>query len=614
MVAAGLKASAGDLNSNSDGSNLGALVRLARNAEIYNESFDQDIALRRAIDETHNGLVLVQIKYSKNRASIGPAEMKSDIFPSLVRAYQAAQAKGENCTALCLVTNRPISDSLEGNLDAAEKEFLKKQNFLKFPDYGLEIWQNYVSGFGEQYGLSAGEIETGLTSLLGRILVATQQSVGDYQLTKDDLLKYLVGSEHAFPLTRKSALGNSQLELSDFGPVVSGEPVRRKMLDDAGAELENRALIVFEGHGGLGKTASLAWWAQTIADDNNPTLPIVSIIGAEQVSDDWIPQMVTRLNPSLTPPSDEAALHRFGVANPANKVNLIHLSLDGIDDRIDGQAASEAVKKVVHRFLKADKEARTKATRPQCRLVVTCRSFETFCSQSLHLSRTATGTGNYKDRALCLRFGFFSDVELRELIEKNCRRWLPHIFPSPTVLGSDLKQGSIAFSGSIGFNQSALEGGLDLQVFEMASAAVASPLKKKYAELLSDPIMWWAFQCLSETRQGEWLGGDDDVELEMAGHYVSRFIKKAHDRLFLAPPVLNQTLREIAAQSTDSSQYLTRGNWERWACASDLLNSFEAGALYDEAESGGLILRNTELKWTWRYSFIAKYLVQGGAS
>jgi hypothetical protein len=72
-----------------DGTDLAALVWLAKQGTIEHEVYDQDVVLRPMIDRCDQGLVFIQLKYSAagmNAAYIAPAVMQNEVIASFIRS------------------------------------------------------------------------------------------------------------------------------------------------------------------------------------------------------------------------------------------------------------------------------------------------------------------------------------------------------------------------------------------------------------------------------------------------------------------------------------------------------------------------------------------------
>jgi hypothetical protein len=381
-------------------------------------------------------------------------------------------------------------------------------------------------------------------------------------------------------------------EVDEFGD-VAGSPVRRHVLARIETEAAERALVVFEGLGGLGKTATMQQWAKELSDeDTSDSNPIVSIRVADDLASEWIADLVHRWNPAIDESQPERALERLQIANPANIPPLLHLSLDGADDFIANPLVEENVRHLAKWFWRLDQDrAQVRTSGPPARLVVTCRDAEHFSRNVLRLSQSGSSIEETR-KPLSFVFERFNNAELRQLLELNFPYLMSRVFiTAPTA--------SLPSANDFGAGGEALP----------AVGTKNATGKIDVIRILRDPLMWRSFCEITNAQREALLEGDRSIELLLGERYVNRFAIKARSRVDLDADQINVVLTTIARQCfSEPRRYLLVNEWVAASVATGIFNERFSRLLFREALSGGLIIQDAGIKWQWRNPIVEEYL------
>ena len=95
---------------------------------------------------------------------------------------------------------------------------------------------------------------------------------------------------------------------------VAGGLVQREIMVDVESAAAGRALLLFTGEGGSGKTASLHQWAKDLAAHENG--PLVGSVMTRTLSRAWLPELVQRWRgiPEASSEPAEKSIRRLQIA------------------------------------------------------------------------------------------------------------------------------------------------------------------------------------------------------------------------------------------------------------------------------------------------------------
>ena len=594
----GLRA-CGRAESEADGiSSLLALV--SDETAVVHEAYDADVGLLAPIAEAGGqGVVLVQFKYSSAGAdaTIPPATYK-DILTRFHAATVAAKQDGKTVTGRFLVTNRVYGRETKKIAEAVRTlgthSELKPEQDLMAKDLHLiskiepEMWVKRLYEFGYSYGLTDHEIRGGLNALIGQLLGGTVD-YGPYECSKELLVKSLTGVEQARPLHHQNVLPEMRSALSELGADSSRKIIKRANVEQLFSQHMNRALVVCLGPGGTGKTSSLREWASLTVSTR-----FVDSRRASRVTSDWIFRLVDKWrHMSSGCASPESSLQRLAQANPDISSPLLHLNIDGIDERAQVGANTDAICSLLEWFWSEDREVRngTKVA-PSARLIVTCRRIDDFTP--FWRQNTSGFPDAEPELPPTIPFDVFTDAEFSELVQCERAELDDHIcarlmHATSTSLGSAEDQ--IFDSTVSGFQHS------------MAP-------RNTIEDNLHHPAIWGAFLALPKEQRGPFLDGESVASNALAERYTERFFKKAVARLEnLKIEDVRLAYRKIAAVSIAlPPASLNKSLWNEVIAKGELgFGIPHALDLFFEAVSAGVI-EVESARWRWRYQYVANYL------
>jgi hypothetical protein len=607
LVAAGLLAQSQILVN--DETELGALVELVKNGELSHEQFDQDLVLSNIANAVEGGVVLIQLKYSAADRNLASYEAKHNVLAAFLSAKTRVINAGQTVSGYWLITNRNITGRPQRNWSDEEK--LIWADMHRIPDAQTGLWKEAIERYARNYGCRDTEIRQGLNELVGTILQNTQNTAGTYSITQHDLVRCLGRSPYATPLLRKDV----QTLVDNFDSDVACRPVRRRRMDEAMIASSRRALVVFQGPGGSGKTASLHKWAEEISNDPSPDFPFAVIEPASHFEHNWIRDLVHGWNQALTIPNREDAVERLKIANHANVPPILHLSLDGVDDYISDHIVKRNLKKFLLEFMKLDQDVQRTGRAPDVRLVITCRDFDEFRRKHLGGSRSG-GEMNAEKQPGLFDFGNFSDLELEDLVQDNFQGLYNRIFGA--IPRNPIPTGSIAASISsvLLVDDAFATGSTGDSPRQTTSSNIITNTPRNYPKILKDPVMWRAFCKLEDAEREQWLNGDTSLDNKLADIYVHRFIQKAAERLPITDDRIEPALYRIAhVNRSQEGSYRSLVDWVSACTLGGAMDKEDAVLLKEEALTGGLTVENSPEQWQWRNGIIGNFLAQqGGAS
>jgi hypothetical protein len=563
---------------------LDAVIRLVGSGELIHEFADEDLVIRRDVvlpaGGTQTEVTLVQVKFSVAGTAnpIGPVEL-TKIISALAKAGRRLKETGAKVAGYTLVTNRSVTKTaptLKGRIGPA---ILKQLKFVT--DAKISTWHEAMEHYGRRFGLREHEIAKGRQQLLGLIFESTTSGAAHGMITSQSLLECLGGGAAARPLDPTERALEVEAQLGDFNADVEGRPVRREQLRDLERRCANRALIVFSGPGGTGKTAALRQWTGDLMAQANTAqaAPFVALRTVRGLPEDWLREAVQDWNPALKLADRVEALERLGIAN-SRSVPVVHLALDGADEYQGDGTLDSRLQRLALWFGQLDREVQAGA-RLRARLVVTCRDPEEFERDCLMLARSG-GAVDPQKKPFVEPFGEFTEKELRELLETN----FPPLAATLLPASSDTD-----FSA-------ADDGGLK------QGKTKRPPL----TELLFDPVMWRSFCLITDQERERLVQGDAAARQRLAGHFCERFVEKVRQRTGVDRDQLRFALGKVASANRAEAQGFR--SWEKWQqpAIEAGLSPAQAQRLRAEAISGGLITPASELRWDWHNDIVENFL------
>ena len=579
----------------SDSSELGAVVKLARTGQVFHEFADQDLIVRNRVVNPASAvsaeITLVQVKFSARGTAnpIGPAEL-AKIIAGLKSATKRIENAGERVTGYFLVTNRSVSDSKPSLRTKVANSIHDQLQMVE--NAAISTWHDKLTTFARRFGRTDDEIEGGRQRLLGLIFETTTNGASQGEISHADLLRCLCGDERAQELTSQKQASAMQQQVGGFDVDHRRTPIRRERMANIERDCAGRALILFAGPGGSGKTAALHDWTGQLANNasttttTTKTAPMVAMLAARELPDDWLSEAVNSWNPALRPLNANEALERLIIAGGAS-VPLLHLALDGVDEYPGDATIEGRVRRLAKWFWEQDKAALA-GSPLRARLVITCRNAAELAYDWLLLRRSG-GALHGGPEPLVVMFDKFSEKELRELLRVN--------FP--------------AFERQLLRDEGADTASRD--IFATADSSSVSTDRNAprhpLVELLLDPVMWRSFCEVTDETRARLVAGHREEERELAKHFCNRFFEKARERTRIPRRTLQTALATIAADHlAKGRRFRTVTEWQQSACASSGLSFPDARLLATEAASGGLIREETGSRWDWRNDAVEIHL------
>ena len=585
------------------GTEYDVLVSLTREKNVYQEVYDQDVVLKPLVEATDQGTVLVQFKHSgkADRKPIFPGELKT-IAKRLADAARLVEDEGEQVPCCYLVTNRQLKPSaaklLEPNVPVPKvsrgtRDILTKLHAVeKFHD---SRWLQILKNFAVSYGSLTTEIEEGIGKIVARLFQQGASLLPKLPLHLEHLVEAFTGDDNARPLVR-SALGEQMKEeLRCLAPKKCGTLVRREILAQVEREALDRALIVFTGGGGMGKTASLHAWAEELSRLTDG--PLIAATTTRDLPDGWSDHLLSQWRNLHASGREKLGfdrmVKRLEIANPRLPRPILHVCLDGLDEHAYGPTFRDRVGKIIRWFLRQDCEYRERRLMPTVRLVVTCRSKDQFSRD--WLSGSSGFSGENEDPPPTFDFGPFSEGEFGRVVRDNL---LPSLH--------DRLLARMRATSTLHMTTRSLDDG---PVGEFPPTA--KPTSDELIKVLHDPAMWRSFLDLDPTDREAVIDSDPKARRKLGIHFVKRFCDKLEKRtMTLKEADVLPTLRHIATIHRNSAgKYLTVDDWTRAGREPAILDPSQVRELLAEARSGGLVNDNDFRQWQWRNNILEECLL-----
>jgi hypothetical protein len=271
-------------------------------------------------------------------------------------------------------------------------------------------------------------------------------------------------------------------------------------------------------------------------------------------------------------------------SNPSTPRPILVMDLDAIDEIPINHRSVAA--RVINHFWKLRRSGLVEAV-----LLVTCRTPGQ--SSDVAIQRLL---GEWLDSDIPHKLAdtvgvvFVGDFEVDELGQ------------AAKVLGGDYERRCTAISASQELGHMT-----DILGQETYPPGASRAVKRAMYESLRHPAMWGTFVELLPERRHQVLDEDPSALSELAEGFLKRFSMKANRRLPVTRDRIERALREVSALTPDNPSDRTRQ--KHWISpAQSVISPVEAGELYDEAISYGLIFGIARDQWMWRHIFVCDYL------
>jgi hypothetical protein len=574
-----------------------ALIAAVRGANVCHETFGQDAALIPSGLQSalQRGAALVQIKFSSQGTSeeIGDGEL-IDIANRLAKsAATLTTEKKLAVSAYFLVTNRSLSTNAKALLPTVHggnppqkigKKSQKQINAttraildtLEYHVIALGGWTDTLTRFAHRYGVLPEEIDKGIERLVGKIFLNTPLTTTARAVSFEDLYECFTRCKAPKLLTRNTQEAQSRIELHRLGAAANeGHHVTRDVMRDIETACSNRAIIVFCGRGGSGKSASLNEWAHTVAKQDSG--PFLRASRAATVGDHWLENTVQewRATPELANSSLFEVEERLKIANPTIKPPLV---------------TRRALERIVARLCETDRAARMQVDRaPILRLVVTCRENEEF--ERLLPQETNSGfpTSNPEDLYYAVWFSDFTDEEFEALVKRE----------TPSLAKELLSDGS----GSHGISSAGFTSLATTQIPQNRASPAGSPQR-----LLRDPATWRAFLMLADPERAAVLRSEEKALIALGRNLVRRFLDRADRRHHWKKDDVFAVLQSSAQTMRNRPGPWRKSDWLEPANGLGCFDRRDNGQIFEEALSGGLI-DGSSSDWRWRNKPVEEFLL-----
>lgn len=605
---------------------LRTLLRVVARGRLEHEQDGQDATVRWDEGGDAASHTLIQFKYSNQRH---PPNIDQGQLREIVRrlADSARQVRDEGATSIgyVLITNRGLSDEASIlHRDAADAE--RTVADLNRPQCEVlaslrvilcrtqAAWRAALTTFGKQYGALGDEIDRGIARLVGNLL---ERTVGyqDADIPLADLIRAFTDCPDATPLTAEAVapIARHRLEIPPPQLELGGPPVpRSSMLDALTVAARQHALIILAGFGGTGKSVALWQWAHAMAaSGDRHGGAFTAFAFADWLAPNWVTNTVCLWRTLPDSHRDqgenrERTLQRITSANEGMSAPYLHLALDGLDETHRASDSLDVLGRLIRWCWEEEAQVRRgQGGEHRMTLVVTCRDARDIMSNFLGLGgrgiRIPEGLG-----PKVLTLGDFTRDELRAVAQEQAAGIYPRI---ERVLGGTFPDTAPSPGG---FAAPQVVGGK-----LRAQKAGVRPADRGIVEALHHPVIWRALLELEPQQQDRAVDNDTAATRDLAQVVVDRFASKVIVRRrgeFLDEEAVRAALRAIAAAGRtqpDRQAYAYADDWETPACARPgaPLNGGQAGSLYLEAISGGLIEVVSRGVWRWRHGLVRGYLV-----
>lgn len=586
--------------------NLGALLAVINEGEVYHEKGDVDVLAQRLGVDQPDTYVLIQFKYSQNPDGdpITPGKL-AEICEGFLRGLEQC-VPGSRRNLFRVITNRSISPTLRPVLEQPEGQ-REHQAFEKAELHDVlqqtEILENFdfspfekaLKQFADDYGTSEEEYDQGVYKLVG-MLVERASKHPDQPLLENDLIKAFRGHAPLRKLTIATIREYTARHRMDMMRMLGLQEVpiqRKKLVEEAMAKLKEHALLVFQGPGGSGKSV-LAWNVlQNIIEEANTSecsatafIPLRSIKSLSWIVGGWMGIPEDKRNEPIG-----LVIQRIKTANPQVHPVLC-LGIDGLDEKNEMVDGYSSLAQIIEWFWEKEKELQVQQAKrgriesPDATLILTCRERDPL--YPLLGIRLWPEMRTREDYALSIKD--YSSEELLDAVEQTMFPYLER------------------------FKQTLVDQPPFLTTLPQTIQTLDPPVHHETVQALKHPAMWYALRQLSGEQQAELLDGKEHAFHRLAGLFLEWFyVKVQMRRPGWEENHIAEALKKVAyfAALTHGTQFSYR-IWKevgKKGCRLEGRAIFED--LYQETLSAGLIREWEPRKvWAWRHPFVGLYLAQ----
>lgn len=560
-------------------------------AVIYvHEALDQDAAVFTASDNVE----LIQAKYSIHgtEKKIDAPEL-DEIAKRLLKAAKNAQADGLKVKTFRLISNRGLTNPAEKKIQLCKKA-IKNFKFNSPTKKGilsvLEVVllskadaRKTIETFAESFGLKPEEIDEGCDRLAGKIFCGVAHKKM-HAMGIRGLCDVFVGNKDAGSLSRPAVDGKLKEELLKITSDPEGKHIQRRNVIEVIEGNPTRAVFVFIGHGGMGKSASLCNLME-----KEVRVPTGSLLRAARVSKhmeiDWAKKCVLDWRGFSRYQEDNLtdSVRRLRIANPKRRAPILTLALDGIDEGVKEQH-QDYITALIREVVAMDKACNAMVGQlPEYRLLVTCREEEEFTrylDDDDDISGLELGIKPPKHYQPIL-FGQFTPDELRQAVTADAPKLIDEIFKNIKPVAG-------------------------IAAYGIESAPALIPEIFPHLDFLLDPLIWRAFSNLEPDDKIAVLRSKSEGDRKLGKILVERFCRKTEVRCGWKKSIGLQAALEGMAPKFKKTKVRNRPNFLKEAENMGLASA-ECVKLFDEALIGGLITGGKE-SWQWRHLLIERGL------
>jgi hypothetical protein len=560
-------------------------------AVIYvHEALDQDAAVFSASDNVK----LIQAKYSIHGTEnkIGAPEL-DEIANRLLKAAKDARADGLKVKTFRLISNRGLTSPATKKIQACKRAIKNfkyssptKRGILSILDVVLlpkADARKTIETFAESFGLKPEEIEEGCDRLAGKIFCGVAHKKM-HTMGLSGLREVFVGNKDAGRLSRPAVDEKLKAELLKMTSDPEGKHIPRRSMIEIMKGNPTRAVFVFIGDGGMGKSASLRDLMEKEVE-----MPTGSLVRTARVAKhmeiDWAKKCVLDWRGFSRYREDNLtdSIRRLRIANPTRRAPVLTLALDGIDEGVKEQH-QDYITALIREVVAIDKACNSMVGQlPEYRLVVTCREEEEFTrylDDDDDISGLELGTKPPKHYQPIL-FGHFTPDELHQAVTADAPKLIGDIFKNAKPVA-----------------------GIGARGTEPALSSI--PEIFPHLDFLLDPLIWRAFTTLEPDDKSAVLKRKAAGDRKLGKILIERFCKKTKVRCGWKQSLGLQAVLEGIAPKFKKARTRNRPNFLKESENLGLAPA-ECFRLFDEALIGGLITGGKK-SWQWRHLLIERGL------
>ena len=456
--------------------------------------------------------------------------------------------------------------------------------------------------FAEKYGALPDEINNAKYGLLGRLISGINVK---QPLTISDFVAAITKHREARELTPQGVGQHCVQKWDKWCKECTARPDWIAFRSDIQSDFEQalqegKRLIFLIGDGGCGKTELLTQLTQSRIDmlrNGNSFDGFVVLANCSDLQSQWLSKAVGEwANRGIAAEQSlDQPYTRLTIANPDAK-HLLFVGFDGLDENFPDESVLKRTIEDV-RIRSSNDESR----KDVC-LIMTSRGRE---YKNIHQFINRKGRSSYIDAEDDIALIYVNELKAQDVqavVEKGTQIRITE-YAAWDQVGS-VETNDVPVSLEAAFNAR------DLRI---------SPEKDDFIESLKHPRLLGAFVDVGQHEAGvaeSALRGDVAARNKVANAFIRQFLSKYdHRRKRSDQPSINHfamLICKVAQSTLYSPVTLTEDEWCSIAVLSGIVRDHEAGELFEEAASGGLISIRDEnadnREWRWKHPFVAKYL------